>query len=510
MQRSPWLRLIKMELLIVLLSLVTTTHLAAAQESTTQQDVRAGDAATDALTTYTDSLAADSGTNRPRSATGRSTTLLRNQNVSRSSWQPANGRDRMNFTHAIQALLVPSDPAEGQSMTLSCIVLDPRILTVSWYKNDRLTTHDMLATSADSQRMSVSHDIGNDSRRTFNLTIDFLRFEDGGRYSCRGVNHPEASASLDVNVRYVPELHYPECFMNGKRQTIVTEGEELRFECRQQMSQRPWHLIWFRQLNKSVSVISAPMHQWSDMIVSEHTVIATPDLNGAKFICSLVCLSADCLNSPGDSPKSCDVGPLIVTPPQPLTAKPIISIDPGIQIASEGDDVEFSCSTSLADGNAVWFPVGEEPPDDHIIVSDDGSQMAIKNVRGNDTDLMACGVFCQDKLITVEHVNMKVIRKEDTLTTTSPTPTVRTSISKTNFISPTIQTLMVRTTLNKKAGDTGRVADRGRSRRAGLIGAIVGTLILIIVGVIILVIKFGKGNYQRASTNDMQDHNVTV
>ncbi|XP_003728091.1 uncharacterized protein LOC100891646 [Strongylocentrotus purpuratus] len=417
-----------------------------------------------------------------------------------SGWPTASTRTNFTAGAAIKAFLVESNPAEGDTITLSCVVLDPTILTASWYKVERLSTHDILAPAADVQRMSVSHDTSDDTRRIFNLTIEFVHSNDSGEYTCRGINRPGAAATLDITVRYVPELHYPECYLNGKRQAAVVEGDTLRFECQSEKGIPPWHLIWFRQLNKSIDVISTPIEDRSEFIFSEHSVVATPELTGATFICSLVCLSHECLKSNRNAPRNCNIGPLIVNKRPSPTTPEIITIDPGMPIASEGDDIEFDCSTTLEDGNAVWFPIGgEPPPEDHIIISDDGSHMAIKNVRTNDTDVMACGIFCQEKLVTVRQANLEILRKP--IITPEPTTRETTASPTTTLSLPAILTVTERLRNNAVGRDKKREQDIRTERRIKISTplALIFMLVLLVI-LLVIVVRLRRHSYQRAAT----------
>ncbi|XP_041454091.1 cell adhesion molecule 1-like [Lytechinus variegatus] len=415
-------------------------------------------------------------------------------------WPTASASTNFTAGDAIKTYVVGSNPAEGDTITLSCVVLDPTILTVSWYRIERLSTHDILAPAADVQRMSILLDSSDDARRVFNLTIEYLHSEDSGEYTCRGINRPVAVATLDITVRYIPELHYPECYLNGKRQAIVMEGDTLKFECRSEKGIPPWHLIWFRQLNKSIDVITTSIEDRSEMIFSEHSVIATRELTGATYMCSLVCLSHECLKANNNGPRNCNIGPLIVNErPQPTTPE-IITIDPGMPIASEGDDIEFDCSTTLENGNAVWFPVGgDPPPDDHIIISDGGSHMSIRNVQVNDTDLMACGVFCQEKLVTVRHANFEILRKP---TSTSEPTTTKTATSSSTTAS-LAAVLTVTDRLGNDAGDRDRRKNEEiQAQRRVKIGTPLTLIFMLVILIVLLVIvvRLRRHSYQRAAT----------
>ena len=434
-------------------------------------------------------------------------------NLARNSAFPNRTSTDNYSTDAIEAFLVESNPAEGDSITLSCLVYDPSIVTVSWYREDqRLTLHDILYPAADKHRMSISHDIADNTRRVFNLTIDFLHSGDSGEYTCRSYYRPDAVASVELTVTHNPELHIPECTLNGKRQVVVTDGDTLSLECRLQNTGSQWHSLWIRQHSKDFDVFTVPSTEGhSNMIESAYSEVATSDLNGATFVCSFVCFSSDCSSS---SSESCSIGPLVVNPRSSTEPPPIIAIDPGIQIAVEGEDVEFSCSTSLSDSNAVWFPVGEEPPEDHIIVSDDGSQMAIRNVKENDTELMACGVFCEDRLITVGQVDLTVLHKDDpsietttsemTTITTTTTTTIATTVDTTT-ISNKVNEITVGDSSKDDLGDTNRINTYSghTSKQSVKIGIPIALIFIIALAIFLMVfITKKRGVYQLTSTHE--------
>ncbi|XP_041462496.1 uncharacterized protein LOC121413650 [Lytechinus variegatus] len=201
---------------------------------------------------------------------------------------------------------------EGREVRLPCVLQQPGICNVYWYRKDMQTYFFRNAEfmpripSEVSERYSIP---GNTSAGDFTLRIVNVSSWDDGEYQCAcyAPSHKDTLTSdpARLQVLIAPSDEYPICEVR-KRDGLLLPGDEVELICRSTEGSPPVQLAWYKGDQRLHSEMS-----WNYEIVAKHRTVVTLQENLSHFYCK----------AEGDAlliPRNCTVDPVAMAAPPPV------------------------------------------------------------------------------------------------------------------------------------------------------------------------------------------------